>query len=261
MTAEHQDEALLELRQYLLQHPVYQVIGSMEDLRMYTAYHVFAVWDFMSLLKRLQHDLTGTAVPWLPRGQEPYTRFVNEIVVGEESDEAGGGRYQSHFCLYLDAMEQIGADSRVIRGFLEQLRHGAEWSDALDALEVDERVKAFVRFDLGLAQNAATHEVAAAFFYGREDIIPEMFLRIIGGLGHDNALERLRYYLQRHIEIDTDSHGPLASRLVRYLCGDDQDKTDRAAEIARQALRFRIGLFDAVADRIARRRAQESLSQ
>lgn len=245
------DDIVQQRRESLLNHAVYHRINTIRDLQIYTAHHVFAVWDFMSLLKRLQHDLTGLDIPWRPRGEEPYTRFINEIVVAEESDEVGNGHYQSHFGLYQDAMVQLGADRAPINFLLAQLEQGVPWEKAVEALSVDPRVKEFIRFDLNLAQHGETYEVAAAFFYGREDIIPEMFLRIVDKLGTDARLERFRYYLERHIEVDSDTHGPLAAQLLDHLCGRDPAKLERATVIAREALQWRIKLFDTVVDRLS----------
>ncbi len=253
MAGHYQETDLERMRSQLFHHPVYHTIHSAENLCTYAEYHVFAVWDFMSLLKRLQMDLTCVKVPWHPRSQPSYTRFVNEIVLGEESDEVAPGLYQSHFCLYVDAMRDIGANTAPILSLVERLGTGAAWEFEVDRLPVDERVKDFLRFDMQLAADAPTFEVAAAFFYGREDIIPEMFMQIVDKLGDDPRLDRFRFYLERHIELDGDTHGPLARRLLIELSGNDPVKLARADEIAAQALAARIHLFDAIMDRLETR--------
>ncbi len=91
-------------------HPLYRELSSLERLRRFQQYHVFAVWDFMCLLKALQQQLTCPTVPWLPVGDPEVRRLINEIVLGEESDELPGGRVLSHFELYLEAMRESGAD-------------------------------------------------------------------------------------------------------------------------------------------------------
>jgi len=66
-------------------------------------HHIYAVWDFMSLLKALQAAVAPAQSPWMPSSRPELRRFINEIVLGEECDEynvAGMRRFISHFELY-----------------------------------------------------------------------------------------------------------------------------------------------------------------
>ena len=102
---------LAPLRDRLLRHPVHGSLGTLDDVRRFMSCHVFAVWDFMSLLKRLQRELTCVEVPWVPVGDAEVRLLINEIVCGEESDvDPRGGRI-AHFDLYLRAMTEAGADT------------------------------------------------------------------------------------------------------------------------------------------------------
>lgn len=77
--------------------------------------HVFAVWDFMMLLKQLQRKLTCVDKIWLPPKSNNTARFINEIVVGQQTDvHPDGKNHASHFQLYLEAMREVGADTTVI---------------------------------------------------------------------------------------------------------------------------------------------------
>jgi hypothetical protein len=116
---------LAPLEDALLGHPVYRVINSLAALRLFMEHHVFAVWDFMSLLKALQARLCCVGVPWLPATDSQATRFINEIVLAEESDEDSQGGYLSHFGLYLRAMTRCGADTKTIDSFLGEIRKGS----------------------------------------------------------------------------------------------------------------------------------------
>jgi Protein of unknown function (DUF3050) len=57
---------LAPLRHALLNHPIYGEVDSLNRLREFMQMLVFAVWDFMSLVKRLQNELTSNSLPWIP---------------------------------------------------------------------------------------------------------------------------------------------------------------------------------------------------
>src|ERR1700693_5490534 len=110
-------DRLARLRGALLDHPLYADVVSVDDLRRFMEDHVFAVWDFMSLLKRLQQDMTCTRVPWFPADNAKAARLINDIVIGEETDVGPDGSYMSHLALYLRAMQDIGASTRQFEKF------------------------------------------------------------------------------------------------------------------------------------------------
>lgn len=235
------------LREDLVKHPIYHSLKNVERIRLFMKYHVFAVWDFMSLLKALQRETSCVSVPWLPPANIKVARFVNEIVLGEETDEDGRGSYKSHFELYRDAMEQCGADMVPINKFLQALREGIEYSVALKQAGVPNFVSKFVGHTLNTAFSGKTHCVAAAFFYGREDVIPDMFRNIVDDLRKDfSQLERFIYYLDRHIEVDGDDHGPRARELMVNLCEGDRVRHKEAVDAALSALHARYALWDGV---------------
>ncbi|GIM48407.1 hypothetical protein DNHGIG_39560 [Collibacillus ludicampi] len=235
------------IRDELLAHPMYQEINTPDRVRVLMKHHVFAVWDFMSLLKRLQRSVTSISVPWLPYETPSFTRFINEIVLAEESDEDGRGGYASHFQLYLEAMEESRADVTPIKTFLNAIKNGVDYKKALDNDVIPLTVAKFVTFNLNLALNGQVHEVASAFFYGREGLIPEMFKLLIDSLEKEGASnERLNYYLKRHIELDEDEHGPLAKKLLNDLCEGDPKKQEEAIKISKISLHMRKNLWDGV---------------
>src|SRR5882672_2426864 len=160
------------LRAQLLEHPVYAEVASVEDLTRFMEDHVFAVWDFMSLLKRLQQDLTCTKVPWFPADNARAARLINDIVIGEETDVDPDGSYVSHLDLY------VRASTRQFDTFRSLARVGTSVEAAMVRTGAPPHVQAFVAHTMAMAQSGSTEEVLAAFFYGREDIIPEMFSRL-----------------------------------------------------------------------------------
>jgi len=238
--------ALAPIRERLLAHPLYEEVNSVRRVQIFMEHHVFAVWDFMSLLKRMQQLVTCVAVPWVPRPQADLARFINEIVLGEECDSDANGGYASHYELYLEAMRECGAQTTQIESFVQKIVAGVDPFTALQVTSIPEGVRAFVASNLQLAMSGKPHQVAAAFFFGREDVIPEMFSRVAVGLRQQGKpVERLVYYVDRHIELDGDEHGPLAQKLLESLCGEDPIRWAEATSTAVATLESRVSLWDA----------------
>ncbi len=175
-----------ELKPYqslLSQHPLYGAIRSKEHLIIFMTYHVFAVWDFMSLAKRLQNDLTCTRIPWMPVKDERSARLINEIITGEESDIGQDGKPTSHYRLYLEAMREVDAPTQKIETFIKQYEVTSSLDKALNSANVPKYVEKFVKNTLKTACTGTTEEVASSFLFGREDPIPRMFQSLLDSWG------------------------------------------------------------------------------
>jgi hypothetical protein len=217
-------------------------------------HHVFAVWDFMSLLKTLQQRLCHTQVPWLPPANRQGCRLVNEIVLAEESDEDGEGGYASHFDLYHQAMQRCGADTAVIDQFLDELQTGLGVQQALINAGAPNAVRDFVLQTFDVIDAGDLCAIASTFTFGREDLLPDIFRQIVDKLGADAGdLNLFKYYLQRHIDLDGEQHGPMAERLIGFLCGDNDTKWQIAENAAVRALESRLRLWDRVEDALVLR--------
>lgn len=240
--------AFAALRQKIDTHGVYAAVRSPAALALFTSHHVFAVWDFMSLLKRLQRDLTCVTVPWLPSAYPTAARLINEIVLGEESDETPDG-YRSHYELYRGAMAEIGAPTEWIDRFITGLRKGEAVLPALRACGAPPSVVQFVETTFSIVLHGAIHEVAAVFTLTREDLVPEMFVRVTEECAmHRQDYPQFFYYLDRHIEVDSGSHGPMARALLQELCGNDAKRWQEAEAAACRALASRVALWDGVVE-------------
>jgi hypothetical protein len=213
----------------------------------------------MSLLKTLQHMLAPAAAPWLPVGNPSVRRFINEIVLGEESDlglpdAQGRATYVSHFELYCDAMREIGADAELPLRFVEQVRR-AGLDAARSARIVPQAAARFMDSTFALIGTERPHVVAAAFALGREDVIPRMFRGLLAWMGVSEAqAPAFHYYLKRHIDLDEGEHGPLALLMLDELCAGDPQRIAEALAAAEQALRARLYFWDAVRADMEQRR-------
>jgi hypothetical protein len=228
-------------------HPIFAEIDSLDVLRRFMEAHVFAVWDFMSLTKRLQQELTCTQLPWLPPKDPKAARLINEIVLGEESDDHLNQGHYSHFELYLDAMREVGACTARVERFVKLQTEGLHYETALERVDADKAASRFVRDTLNTAINAPAHSVAAAFLHGRESVIPQMFQRILDDWGITaQEAPTFRYYLERHIEVDSEDHGPAAESLLARLVDNDEQREREVYDAAIAAVESRIALWDAL---------------
>lgn len=238
----------------LLNHPLYKKIQNLEDLRRFLECHVYAVWDFMSLLKALQSKLTSTTTPWLPVGNPEIRYLINEIVLAEETDLTLDGKRQSHYEMYIDAMKDCGANISEIQNFLENVITTRNIFVSIKKSELHPKIKNFLDFTFRVIDEGKPHEIAAAFTFGREDLIPSMFTEILRNFQENfpNAdLQKLIYYFERHIELDADEHGPMAMQMIEELCNNDELRWQEVEEVSVQALEKRIGLWDAIEEQIS----------
>lgn len=234
------------LRQEIIKHKVYSAIKDLDDMKIFMQYHVYAVWDFMSLLKTLQNNLTCTSIPWFPTGSADTRYLINEIVTGEESDLDSFGNRKSHFELYLDAMQQCGADTSHILSFISTLKNTGDFNKAFLSSNTPIEARDFVNFTFKIIESNKNYLQSAIFTFGREDLIPGMFLSIVNDI-HKNfpdSISVFKYYLERHIEVDGDHHSILALQMTSNLCGTDELYWKEAEEVTIESLQSRIKLWD-----------------
>jgi hypothetical protein len=244
------------LRQEIINHKVYSIIKDIDDLKIFMQYHVYAVWDFMSLLKTLQNNLTCTTVPWFPKGSAVTRHLINEIVVGEESDIDSNGQRKSHFELYIEAMKQCGAETNQIEMFIEELKQTGNFENAFNISKAPKQAQEFVDFTFKIISSKKDYLQSAIFTFGREDLIPGMFFSIINEIHKNfpNEISIFKYYIERHIEVDGDHHSHLALQMTSNLCGNNERFWTEAEEAVIQSLESRIGLWDGVYKQLTERK-------
>lgn len=240
-------EIISAFKTRLEDHPVYNAVETVEDLQCFMEHHIYSVWDFMSLIKYLQAEIAPTVYPWTPQGDGSVRRFINELVLEEESDEAGtDGEYCSHVELYLKAMHEVGANTAPVTRFIQAVSNeGIEKALAVSDIPSPSRAFTSTTFDFILDNKA--HQVAAALALGREHIIPCMFRSILQHIGiSEQDAPVFHYYLNRHIHLDEDFHAPLSLRLLNRLCNGEQTRIQESIDAANSAINARIQLWDGV---------------
>ena len=240
--------AVEPLSEELESHKVFTNLNTLDELRIFMEHHVFAVWDFMSLLKKLQEIYVPHGSPWIPNSNGNVVRFINEIVMEEESDQSYGSdgeKYSSHFEIYLQAMKEVGASTNLIGDFLSSVRlDGIEKALSKD---IPEPSREFMKYTFSLIERGKGHEIAASFAIGRESIVPVMFKRILEqtNISAEQA-PVFHYYLERHAHLDGEHHGPMALRLLDDLCANDEQREKEVISEVQASLGARITLWDGV---------------
>jgi hypothetical protein len=245
----HIQTAIEPLRQALLHHPVYGQIQSVPDLQVLMEHQIFAAWDYMSLLKALQRELTCVEVPWVPKGSPAIRRLINELVLEVETDVDQEGIPASHYELYLDAMEDTGADTGSIKDLVREISFGKTVESALATLAIPDVVKNLVLFSFDTIARSKVHEIASLLTFGRRDLTPDRFCDLVEEMDerHYNQLSLLCYYLDRHKEVEAGRHGPMSMQMLVELCGEDDSKWQECLVAATRGLEYQLAMWDAVA--------------
>ncbi len=247
MSSEISAEIISSFKQKLENHPVYEAVSTTEDLQCFMEHHIYSVWDFMSLIKYLQSKIASSTYPWTPTGEGSVRRFINELVLEEESDETmDPEKHASHFELYLAAMQEIGASVNKVNNFIQTVS-GKGITAALAANDIPKPSKEFTETTFQFINKDKPHEVAAALALGREHIIPRMFRSILEKIGvSDTQAPIFHFYLNRHIHLDEDFHAPLSLRLLNSLCDGDENKVQESISAAELAVQSRLHFWDGV---------------
>lgn len=243
-------EKITPLQEQLYNHSIYQRIHSKKDLQLFMESHVFAVWDFMSLVKFLQNHFAPSGHPWFPSKNHDIIHFINDIVLEEESDKTPDGRYMSHFEMYIEAMKEVGASTSIVADFLERFTLNKE-GKILNMINIPHYLKQNLIQTFKFIDTTKPHVAASAFCFGRENIIPNMFQQLLNKMQiKESDAPIFHHYLSRHIQLDGEVHGPMAIKMVEVLCENDSQKWREATQTAIVAIEARIKLWDGILNAI-----------
>lgn len=236
-------DSLAPFHTILKEHPLYNNLNSKENVIRFMEIHVYSVWDFMNLLKYLQYDLTCTTIPWTPKNSAKLSRLINEIVLEEESDIIDE-KETSHFIYYLNAIKHLQPNIDHISKFRDSMQTNLSYIDLITQTFIPKPAQSFMKTTYSFTQSSLL-EVASAFTFGREALVPTLFEPIKAHLTHSNDqhIQAFISYLERHIQLDGEQHSKLAYSMIETLAKSDKDWqiVESAAKIA---LKARIQLWD-----------------
>jgi pyrroloquinoline quinone (PQQ) biosynthesis protein C len=152
--------------------------------------------------------------------------------------------------MYYQSMNEAGANTKKIESFLTNIDSGVD--QALIKSDAPKPAANFVKTTFSMLENAPVNVVASMFTFGREEVIPNMFRSIISKIDKDfkGRLKNFIYYLDRHIGVDEDEHGPAALKMIKVLCGNDEEKWKEAAQAAKMTMNARIVFWNEILDEL-----------
>lgn len=243
----------LKHREELAAHALFNQLETLEDLRRFTESHVFAVWDYMCVLKRLQQLLTCVTVPWAPSLSPRAARVINQAVLHQESGIDPGGAPASHFETYHRSMREIGADTTHIDAVITSIEQGSGFRAEL----APEPARSFASNTFRLIERGKVHELAAALCFGREESVPDGLRTLLEVLDEPlpGSYPAPDCYRDGLLGANEGEHTPLALSLLHELCGEDAEKWRDAAVAVDGAVAARLSLWDGIHAKIRRTRS------
>jgi hypothetical protein len=145
-------------------------------------------------------------------------------------------------------MKQCGSEPKGFLSFISALKDTGSLSGAFNGAGVPAAAREFVDYTFDTINSGKAHLQAAVFTFGREDLIPNMFLSIVNDLDKKfpGQVSEFKYYLDRHIEVDGGHHSQLALEMTAELCGTNDQKWNEIKTASIIALQKRISLWDGV---------------
>jgi len=235
--------------QILEAHKLYDRIYDEYSLRLFVEHHVICVWTYNYLLRNIYQELVNSIQPLNSQTQKEAIRLTSEIILEEELEEQGDGSLQSHLEIYLEAMQDLGADIGPIVSFFDMQENGVTWQSALKQARFPQEVTRYARRMSEYFQRPL-HERAAILFYEGEPYIPDSFLHRLGQLSPRLPVHRLLDYFERHIEGLKRPGFSATGRLVEIFCADDEHLNQEAERAAEEAMNARIELWNHLTNQI-----------
>jgi hypothetical protein len=233
----------------LINHPLYNSIKTEEDVRIYMFNQVWCVWDFMTLVKSIQLNIVPSNILWMPPKYPELGAYIYEVLLTEETDKGYNSETNSsHFQTYLKAMYESKVDTSSVAAFIKLLENGFDFGTATEKCGIHDEAKEFISTTFEFAKSEL-HISTAVFCLSREGVIPDIFMNLLANVSLSNNFKIFNWYLNRHIYLDSQSHGPLSIKLFKTIV-DTPKKQDEALHASLKALKARNKFFDYILNSI-----------
>lgn len=233
----------------LINHPLYNSIKTESDIKMYMFNQVWCVWDFMTLVKSIQIQIIPPNILWTPPKFPELGAYIYEVLLTEETDKGYNSETNSsHFQTFLKAMKESSVDTSSVDKFIELLENGNQFEIAIDSCGIHKEAKEFITTTYEFAKSDL-HISIAVFCLSREGVIPDMFMNLLANVSLSNNYKIFNWYLNRHIYLDSQSHGPLSIKLFKTIV-DTKQKQEEALQASLKALKARNKYFNYILDSI-----------
>ena len=247
----------------LINHKIYGQISDMRKTKIFMESHVFSVWEYLTMLKALQRELATRDISFLHENVPDLPYLINQIVLNEEIEEESRGEYLSAmglYQLYINSMDEIGADSNPIKYFVDCIKVNKNWNNTIrDTItrfdNIPIQTYEYLNYNLKMIELSEIHELAGIFFFGREDINSKFILLIKSNIEHEKSLSNLKNIIKRHVDDDSKNKNPILGEYINnILCKDDDKKWKKVEISVIEAIKKRIELWDGMLDLFERER-------
>lgn len=232
--------------QMLERHKIYKLLNNQTSLANFMERHVVCVWVYHSLLRSLYQDIVSQLTDLNGDRSKECLRLITEIVLEEVVEDLGDGQYQSHLELYVEAMEDLGANITPILTFFDMLEKGYTTKRSLELANFPIEAVRYAKTILPLLKEPP-YKKAAALFYEGEPFIPDSFLTQVEVLLPKVPVNLLLDYFEGHIEGLKRPGFSATGRLVEIFCASDKRYELQAEKIAEKVMKSRLELWNLIA--------------
>jgi len=208
-------QTLIKVSEDVINHPMFKKLNNIYNIKKYSEFQIWCVWDFMSILKQVQNFIFCNDILWLPPENPNAGAAFYRLIESEETDlgfKGGDLNRASHFQSFRAAMQELNADTKNIDNFLELIKTGKTLPEALNKSGASPQTKSFLLTNNHLIKQSPYNAIALITLT-RENFLPAVFKSLLSYVNENEKIELFVWYHKRHIYLDSVLHGPLSIQI------------------------------------------------